>query len=196
MNETTKESKFLDAINQYAEKQKSIISREVEEYKSQKIEQATEAGLKDAYELIQRDIARRKSDIVTEYAQKEYALRRDLYAERQRIMDEVFAQAQDKLIAYTRSDAYRAGLKDTLQEAAALCGESPCVVCLKKDDLSLGDGLTALFGSAEVQEDQTILIGGAKVLCAEKGVLLDCTLDAKLEAERRLFTQSSGLKVV
>ena len=110
MNETTKESKFLDAINQYAEKQKTIISNEVEAYKAQKIEQATESGLKDAYELIQRDIAEHKTAIITEYAQKEYALRRELYDERKHIADMVFDEVREKLAEYTGSPAYRQGI--------------------------------------------------------------------------------------
>ena len=45
------------------------------------------------------NIAERKASIVTEYAQKEYALKRELYAARQRITDEVFAAAEEKLRA-------------------------------------------------------------------------------------------------
>ena len=34
MNERTKESKFLDAINKYAESQKAQIAQEIEDYKN------------------------------------------------------------------------------------------------------------------------------------------------------------------
>lgn len=196
MNETTKESKFLDAINKYAEKQKSMISHEVEEYKAQKIEQATDAGLKDAYELIQRDIAERKSAIVTEYAQKEYALRRDLYAQRKRIADEVFDAAVEKILAYTSTDAYRLAIVKMAKEAASVCGDNACTVSLRPDDLPYSDEVAAQFASASIREDNSITLGGIKVLCEKEGILIDSTLDARLSEAHVLFAERSGLKVV
>lgn len=196
MNETTKESKFLDAINKYAEKQKSIISAEVEEYKAQKIEQATEAGLKDAYELIQHDITQRKSAIVTEYAQKEYSLRRELYAERQRITDKVFKSAEKKLKEYTSTNSYHTDILKSLREAREYCDDSPCVIRVRESDLAVRNDIKSVFPDAEIKTDESILIGGFKLLCEAKEILIDCTLDARLDRERLLFTQRSGLKVV
>ena len=196
MNETTKESKFLDAINKYAEKQKSLISHEVEEYKAQKIEQATESGLRDAYELIQRDIAERKAAIVTEYARKEYQLRRELYAERQRITDEVFDAVMQKLCIYTATDAYLDSVRISAKKAASLCGGAPCVIYLRATDITILEEIKAFFADTELRSDPSIAIGGVRVLCEQKGVLIDDTLDTKLNDQRRWFAEHSGLKVV
>ena len=196
MNETTKESKFLDAINQYAEQQKALIGSQVEEYKAQKIEQATEAGLQDAYELIQRNIAERKASIVTEYAQKEYALKRELYAARQRITDEVFAAAEEKLRAYTGTEEYRAAFLRDARRAAGLCGSSACILTVNQRDKALAEEALPLFAEAQIREDGNIAVGGFTALCDEQGVLIDCTLDTKLSAERERFIEYSGLKVV
>ena len=94
MNEKTKESKFLDAINKYAEQQKAQITQEIEDYKNTKIEQATEQGLQDAYDLIREDISRRKAVIVNDLAKKELALRNELFYERQTLADKVFDEAK------------------------------------------------------------------------------------------------------
>lgn len=196
MNEITKESKFLDAIRKYAEQQKKLIGAQVEEYKAQKIEQATESGLQDAYELIQRDIAERKAAIVTDYARREYALKKELYTERQRITDEVFAAATEKLLAYTDTAAYREAFLREAGEAASLCGEHPCVIRIREVDRDLAHKAASLFAHAEIQADASVRIGGFRVLCEEKGVLLDCTLDEKLSRERERFYTESGLKVV
>lgn len=196
MNETTKESKFLDAINKYAEKQKSLISHEVEEYKAQKIEQATESGLKDAYELIQRDIAQRKAAIVTEYAQKEYALRKELFEERQHIADEVFEAAVQKLCLYTSTEGYLESVRLAAKKAAQLCDGAPCIVFLRPSDVSMLREIEAYFNGAELRPDPSITIGGIRVLCESKGILIDDTLDTKLAEQRRWFAEHSGLKVV
>lgn len=196
MNETTKESKFLDAIKKYAEQQKALIGAQVEEYKSQKIEQATEAGLQDAYDLIQRDIAERKAAIVSEYAQKEYDLKKQLFAERQAIVDEVFRSASDRLLAYTETQDYRDAYLRELKEAAALCDGSACVITASARDASLAESAKSLFTQAQIQTTDAISLGGFQVLCEDKGILIDATLDTKLSRERDSFTDYSGLKVV
>lgn len=196
MNETTKESKFLAAINKYAEKQKQLIGAQVEEYKAEKIEQATESGLQDAYELIQRDIAERKAAIVTEYARKEYALKKELYAERQRITDTVFAEASEKLLAYTDTEEYRAAFFGDVKEAAAQCADHPCVMYVRDRDRQLAEEARTLFTQADIQPDAAVMIGGFRVLCEELGILIDCTLDERLNREREQFYAYSELKVV
>ena len=128
MNERTKESKFLDAINKYAESQKAQIAQEIEDYKNTKIEQATEQGLKDAYELIKSDIANRKAAIVNETAKKELEMRRELFEYRQTISDEVFAQAEAELKEFVSSDKYAEYLRSQAQKVKELFKGESCTV--------------------------------------------------------------------
>ena len=196
MNETTKESKFLDAITRYSEKQRALITREVEEYKTQKIEQATESGLKDAYELIQREIAERKAAIVTEYSQKQQALRRELFALRAEIADAVFRRAEEEIIEYTSTPGYKAYVLREAGKASELIGGAECNVRLREADKALSDDIIKLLPGGVFVTDDSILIGGVIIDCAEKGLRLDCTLDTRLSDQRRWFAENSGLKVV
>ena len=196
MNEKTKESKFLSAINDYAEKQKALINGEVEEFKQQNIRQATDAGIKDAYELIQREISDRKSALIAEYSAKESALREKLFAERERIANEVFKRAEEKLTAYTLTEAYTRDMLRFAAEARELIGESPCEVSLKESDMSMTESLRRELPQAVFKTDPAIIIGGMKVFCAEKGLMLDSTLDSGLKGQKRWFEENSGLKVV
>ena len=196
MNERTKESKFLDAINQYAEKQKATISAEVEEYKNQRIEQATEQGLSDAYNLIQRDIAKQKADIVIETAAKENALRKRQFELRQKIHDEVFKKAWEKLLAFTESDQYADSLKRSAENAKELFGGKAVVISTAPKDAKYAELIKSVFSEADIREDKDILIGGIKVYCKETGILADDTLDSKLHDQHEWFIEHSGLKVV
>lgn len=196
MNEKTKESKFLDAINKYAEKQKATISTEVEEYKNQRIEQATEQGLKDAYDLIQHDITRRKSSIVTEMSAKEHELRTRQFTKRQQISDEVFAKAKKKLIEFTDTVDYAAYLQKSAEEVKALFGDSAVAMLLSKKDMQYAEVVKTILPDAEIKEDNTIRIGGIKAYSKAKGILADNTLDTKLEDQREWFIENSELKVV
>lgn len=196
MTEMTKESKFLDAINQYAEKQKAKIHKEVEQYKAEKIEQATEQGLRDAYELIQGDITRRKAGIVTEAAKKEQSLRRELFAQRQEICEKVFDEVRSKLLAYTKTDDYTEMLKASADKAYALFGDVACTVYVAPFDMDKQTVIQSILTDCEIVEDRQIVIGGIKVYCKARGITADDTLDTKLADQRAWFTEHSGLKVV
>lgn len=196
MNETTKESKFLDAINRYAEHQKAQITQEIEDYKNSKIEQATEQGLQDAYELIRDDIARRKSAIVNDVAKKELSMRNSLFEERKAIFEKVFGEAEEKLRDFTRSDAYVPFLERSLQEIKERCESEKCIVSVSPADEDKSALIRELLPLAEITVDNRILIGGVKVFCPSQGVMMDDTLDTRLAAQRTWFIENSGLKVV
>jgi V/A-type H+-transporting ATPase subunit E len=196
MNEKTKESKFLDAINRYAEQQKAKITAEIEEYTAQKIEQATDSGLRDAYELIRHNVSVRKAALMKDAAQQEYAMRSALFEEREAIRSEVFGKAAEKLAAYTKTDDYHTALIHSAEEIAALLEGEACIVSLKESDLRFSDEIIDVIPNAEVQADAKIIIGGMRVFCPSKHIEADDTLDTKLAEQKRWFAEHSGLKVV
>lgn len=196
MNEHTKESKFLDAINKYAEQQKAQITQEIEEYKNNKIEQATQQGLQDAYDLIRADISRRKALIVNELAQKELQLRNGLFLERQALCDQVFSQAKEKLLSFTKTEEYLRFLERSLHSVAKKCGHAACRISVAPFDESRREMIQKIIPDAEVTVDQHIILGGVKVYCPSLGILMDDTLDTRLEEQRQWFIENSGLKVV
>ena len=195
MNEMTKESKFLDAITRYAEQQKAMIRGELEEYKAQKVEQATDSGLKDAYELIRREVTAQKTAILAEKAQKENALRESLFAERQRICDEVFQKAEERLLAYAETPAYREMLIASVKKIADLIVDD-LTVYVRESDLTFSDDIIKIVPTAVIYADPKIRIGGVKIFCHAKCILYDDTLDTRLSDQRTWFVEHSGLKVV
>ena len=196
MNEKTKESKFLDAINRYAEQQKAKITAEIEEYTAQKIEQATDSGIKDAYELIRHNVSTRKAALLKDAAQQEYAMRSELFAERERIRTEVFEKAAEKLKTYTEDESYHDALIRSAKAISPLTGGEACTVFLKGDDLRYADEIAGILLNAAVKADERIMIGGLKVFCTSKHIEVDDTLDTKLAEQKRWFAEHSGLKVV
>jgi V/A-type H+-transporting ATPase subunit E len=196
MNEKTKESKFLDAINRYAEQQKAKIKADIEEYTAQKIEQATDSGIKDAYELIRHNVATRKAALLKDAAQKEYAMRSELFTERERIRTQVFDRAAEKLNAFAASDEYHTFLLHSAESVAALLDGEGCIVYIREKDLPYAEDFKKAIPNAQVQADNRIVIGGLRVFCPSKHIGIDDTLDAKLEEQKRWFAEHSGLKVV
>lgn len=196
MNEQTKESKFLDAINRYAESQKARITQEIEDYKNTKIEQATEQGLQDAYDLIHAQVTRRKSAIVNETAKRELELKRELFTERQQIEDEVFEAAKDRLKNFVNSADYAAFLQRSAKKAKELFGDQACVVSLAPFDKDKESVIAAILPQATFEADNRIQLGGARIYCPEKGICADDTLDSRLNDQRQWFIENAGLEVV
>ena len=197
MNEMTKEARFLDAINKYAEQQKAQITQEIEEYKNAKIEQATEQGLQDAYELIRGDIAKRKAAIVKDVSKKERGMREELFAVRSDITKKVFEDAASKLKAFVSTPGYDAFLIRSAEQIAQTFSEGPCVVYMRSEDQAKRDLIKEFFPEGSTFEtDPKITIGGVKAYCEKLRVFADDTLDTRLSDQRAWFIAHAGLKVV
>lgn len=196
MNESKKTSSFLRAINKYAQQQSEEIRLEVEEFKKQEIEKATKEGIKDAYTLIQKEISVRKSQIVSEIAKREQESRKELFLQRNEIVEKVFSDAEQKLLAYTQTQDYIDYLKKSVQEMSALFNNNGCVIYVKENDTDKADIIKAIIPDCEIKSDNSIILGGIKGYCEKMSVVADDTLDTKLDDQRVWFAENSGLKVV
>ena len=196
MNEKTKESKFLDAINRYAESQKAKMTREIEDYKNAKIEQATEQGLQDAYELIRSDISRRKAAIVCETAERELALHRALFEERTMIENAVFDASKDRIIAFRQSEKYDCFLKKSAESIAELFDGEEYTVYTAPFDVDKHAFLSKSLTNAVFVTDRQIQLGGLRAYCPALNISADDTLDTRLNDQREWFIENAGLKVV
>lgn len=196
MNENTKTSNFLNAINKYAKEQSDAIRLEAEEFKQQEIEKATKEGITDAYKLIQKNIAVEKAKIVSEYAMREQNSRQQLFIRRAEIVASVFSKAKDKLIAFTKTEEYTEYLRTSASEIAQAFDNNSCVIYISKNDEDKAQLLAQLIPSSTVETDDTILIGGIKGYCESMKIVADNTLDTKLYDQRKWFSETSNLKVV
>lgn len=196
MNESQKTSSFLKAINKYAQKQSEAIRLEAEEFRKQEIEKATKEGLNDAYTLIQKEIAVRKAQIVSDVAKREQESRKQLFVKRNEIVEKVFADAKAELVNFTQSDKYISYIEKSAKEIAQLFDNNNCVVYLKESDLNKADLIKGIINNSEICVDNSIELGGIKAYCETLSVMADDTLDTKLNDQRVWFAENSGLKVV
>lgn len=196
MNESKKTSRFLDAINRYAVEQSDAIRHEVEEFKKQEIEKATKEAINDAYALIQKNIAIEKAKIVSEYAKLEQDSKRELFIERQKIVEKVFKKAIQKLTEFTKSDEYKDYIIKSAKEIASAFDKNECVIYIKESDMDFAKDIKEIIPDCTIECDKKIAIGGIKGYCEKLSIIADNTLDSKLLNQREWFTENSELKVV
>ena len=196
MNQSQKTSNFLKAINKFAKEQSDAIHKEVEQFRKQEIEKATQEGIKDAYELIQKEIGTKKSQIVSDIARREQNSRKELFIKRNEITQSVFDDVREKLKDFVNSDDYTQYLKRSAQQIAELFGDNDCVVYIKEQDSNKVDMIKTIITDCTVEFDESIELGGIKAYCKALNILADNTLDSKLDDEYAWFAENSGLKVV
>ena len=196
MNQDKKTSSFLKAINKYAREQSNAILLEVEEFKKQEIEKATQEGISDAYKLIQKEVAQKKANIISDFAKREQESRKTLFIKRNEIVESVFADAKAKLIDYTTTDNYAENIRKSAREIASVFENKACIVYVKEADLSLENIIREEILSCTIEVSKDITIGSIKAYCSELSALVDETFDTKLSLERDSFIEKCNLKVV
>ncbi|MCO7137848.1 V-type ATP synthase subunit E [[Clostridium] leptum] len=189
-------SKFIEAINKDAEDRRSRILAEVEEYNKAEMKKAETEALTEAYHMIQEQIAQMRTSIRRELSQKEISLHRETLMQRENITKRVFEEAKKRLTAFTQSADYETFLVKAASNAKSVFPKGDIILSMRPSDMKFANMVAKVFeGRATVQEDESILLGGMRIRCQELGLVIDDTLDTRLNDQKAWFAQHSGLAV-
>lgn len=188
--------KFSSAVLKDAQEQRAKILAEIEEYRKSELEKAEEEILHDAYVMIQNEIASIKNKHSRKISLAELDGRRQQLILRDKLTEKVFDEAAVQITEFTKSDKYKQYMLDLVKKSCAQIPEGKIIISVKNDDLGLGGDLAAASGrEAEVKADAAIQLGGLLVSNPENGIVVDETLDFKLNSQRDWFTSVSGLSI-
>lgn len=197
MNDANKTNNFLNAIKKYADQQKRDMQEEIEAFRAEEMKKAEEEGLKAAYELIQHELANKKSVITRDIAKAEKESLDKLFLKRKEMTQTVFDKAVAKLNDYTSTQTYSEKLIEQAKEISKTFGNKSCVIYLNKKDLNKSEEIQKLFdGETSVEASIDIKIGGIKAYCKELGVIADNTLDTELYNQKEWFLENSELHIM
>ncbi|MEG1639392.1 MAG: V-type ATP synthase subunit E family protein [Ruthenibacterium sp.] len=118
--------------------------------------------------------------------------RKKLLIYRKQLVNGLFAEANEDVIAFTQTPAYTEFLVKSLQKHADKITNG-CIVYLKNDDMSQQNAISAVLPACQFQADPTILLGGAKLVTGR--ILYDETIDDALHTERTHFLTRCHLRV-
>ena len=88
---------FLKAIEKYAEEQRNKIRFESESFKKQELEKAEAEGIREAYTLIQREMAAIRTEISSQLSRDEMASRKKIFEKRNKMTENVFEKVLKSL---------------------------------------------------------------------------------------------------
>ena len=146
MQDIGKTSNFLKAINKYAAEQRKEIKTRAEEFRKYELQKAEAEVLRDAYYLIQNEMAQMKKNIASEVSKLEFEKRRELFAKRQTIMNDVFKKAQDKLLNFAKTQDYIKLLKNYAGAVSKILKKSGTVLYICKRDEGFIDVIREAYG--------------------------------------------------
>ena len=115
-----KTSKFLEAMNKYAEEQRNKLSQEAERIKEAEKIRVEDEILQDAYHLIRREMSEMRIAISSDRAKKEMESRKRLFDKRKEIIKSVFDAARRELSNFVKTEQYIEFLKKSASEMGNL----------------------------------------------------------------------------
>lgn len=191
-----KKKDFLKAVQAQAEEQRKIILDNNTAVKNEAINEAENKYEAEAKKYINRQLSIIESEIKSEYAIRDLNSKGELFRTRDRMVNDIFASAKEKLLTFTQSKDYKDFILKSAQEIADIFKDNKCILYLKKDDIEYKSEIEKLFnGNAAVETDTIIRIGGIKGYCETLNIYADNTLDSKLDDEKTNFTEKAVLKI-
>lgn len=199
MENTTNDQKlnqFMQAITAYAEKQSDAMHAEVEAFKKARLERAEKDVLNESYVLIQKEQDEMRRTLSREMSLREIEARHALLSKRRDMMAAIFDRARQKLLAYAKTPEYAADLEQSLKNMLPQFPADGTVYTVCPRDEALCASLQALCPKgSRVEVAADIELGGLRGTNAAVGILIDDTLDTRLEQQHDWFTDHSGLTI-
>ena len=169
---------------------------QAKEYKDNAMKKAEDEVLQELYGKIQDEVAEIRTSSTQSVSKKETQERQNLLLRREEITKAVFDQVRRRLLDFTKTPAYTDLMVELSKELATRCPMEGTVVMLRRDDYHLASRLGDYFGkNCRILADESIRIGGLKVMNQSSGIFMDETLDSRLEDQKPWFYSHSGLVI-
>ena len=184
------------AILESAEEKANQIKNDTAKFKKEHLDVAENEILQEMYNKIQDEITEIKGNSTKSVAQTEAMLRQKLLMRREEITNNVFRSVSKKLVEFTKTKEYDEYLYSIAKNLAKEYATDNAIVTVKSDDYSKSVELDKIFGGkCKILVDDSIKIGGLKLMNQNVGIFVDETIDTKLNDRKPWFYTHSGLSI-
>lgn len=185
-----------DSIMREAQEKAKELSNQRDSLRKKALTKAEDDVLREMYGKIQDEITDIRGNATRSVARKEQQARQDLLLRREEITKAVFQTVKTRLQSYAKTDDYREFILELCKDLATRYPLENSVVLLRRDDYPMAAELDAIFGrKCRIMADETIQIGGVKLMNQSAGIFVDETLDGRLEDQKPWFYSNSGLTI-
>ena len=170
---------------------------EVQRRREQRIQEAEDEVLKEAYDYIHTEVSRIQAEAGRGVSRHMLDNKRTLSLRRKEMAQEVFALVRAKIAAFTRTDAYIRRMAALMTEAAGyLAGAKEVLVTLREEDMGLRQILTDAVPLMHLTfQPGDFRMGGLVAESPDLGLRVDASFDSAAEELSGHFAELFGLSL-
>ena len=188
-----KMARFEQMIFADIDKQIEQIERRTEKTKSAAFDNAKNDELEYIFGIMQKSIKEIQKDFDRRLTIKKLDSNREILKFRRELEDELFESVRAKLLKFCETDQYSKYLSDSLDTLKNYTQGglwNGALIYLNARDMKRSNDVKAAFAfDCQMIENTDIRIGGFILEHKQNAVLIDLTLDTKLEEARRNFAE-------
>ena len=170
---------------------------EVQRRREQRIQEAEDEVLKEAYDYIHTEVSRIQAEAGRGVSRHMLDNKRTLSLRRKEMAQEVFALVRAKIAAFTRTDAYARRMTALMGEAAErLSGAKEVLVTLREEDMGLRQALADTVPLMHLTfQTGDFRMGGLVAESPDLGLRVDASFDSAAQELSGHFAELFGLSL-
>ncbi len=195
MIQQSKINSFINSITDAAAEKRSRVGAETQEILDAEraiIEAKAKKTAEDYFRARTAEIRLEAGKRISESAAE---CRKEVFGRRNEISLRIRSAVAEKLNEFTASPEYGEFLKKSVDRIVDFLGEGNITLLFRPEDIEIGKEICKDYFNVTVSEDSSIRIGGIKGINSIVTMLIDDTLDSRLEGCKKWFEENSGLYI-
>ncbi len=195
MIQQSKINSFINSITDAAAEKRSRVGAETQEILDAEralIEAKAKKTAEDYFRARTAEIRLEAGKRISESAAE---CRKEVFGRRNEISLRIRSAVAEKLNEFTASPEYGEFLKKSVDRIVDFLGEGNITLLFRSEDIGIGKEICKDCFNVTVSEDSSIRIGGIKGINSIVTMLVDDTLDSRLEGCKKWFEENSGLYI-
>ncbi len=182
---------FVNAITDEVNQRREEIERSSTVYVAGELKAAEAEILEEVYSEVNRKSSEIKGSVGREISAEISECRGAVLRRRSELAEGVFAEVEQKIRDFTKSEQYEAFMLGSAENAVKLLAGNSTIL-VREADMFLADKITAAVG-CPVETSDSIILGG--IMAKSGDIIADDTLDARFYAEKEAFRENYKIEI-
>lgn len=195
LNQNDKLERFAEIINKNALAQCKKIEKQTEKFRKEQLKELEGKAKAELESRLEYEAQRIRTQTGSKISSLVSESKKSLAQKREEITERVFEQVREQLVAFSKTEEYKAFLKRVVEALLLEIGEN-AVVYVREEDLAFCESELSKAGSSvRFEKSGEIKLGGASASNPERTVFAVDTLESRLASQREVFMAQSALSI-
>lgn len=190
-------ARFEQTVKAQSDSEINAILSEAEKKAADIINKANDDCINSSYETIQKKSKEIRRNYKKKVSQASFMASREIFAYRNKLIEDFFEELHDKLAEFAKTDKYREYLGQLAEEANAdKALDSDVTAYVRPEDCNFAAVLfSKIYPQVKVEADRKIELGGITFYYHNDSTYADKTLDIAFAAEKEEFVNNSEMQL-